>query len=139
VAEALGELGRRADGVRVEGRDALDPVSVDRGQVRRVLVNLLENALRHSPAGEPVVVRLEPAGAEVRIAVVDGGPGVGAPDRERVFEPFTRVGGVHAGGTGLGLAIARGFAESNGCRLAVEDVEDGCCFALRVPIASPGP
>ena len=105
---------------------------VDPVQIERVLVNLLENALKFSPPGSAVRVRAEPAGDELLLHVVDGGPGIDPAKREAVFEPF-RHGGASADGVGLGLAIARGFAEVNGARLWVEDDPAGGHFVLALP------
>src|SRR5437763_2219657 len=90
------------------------PVRVDAAQIERVLANLIENALKFSAPGTPVVVRAEHGATELRIHVVDRGPGVSAAERDSIFQPFRRGGGV---GSGLGLAIARGFAEAHGGRL----------------------
>jgi two-component system sensor histidine kinase KdpD len=103
------------------------PVRVDAAQIERVLANLLENALKFSPPGTPVVVRVEHGATELRIHVVDRGPGVSAAERDTIFQPFRRGGGV---GSGLGLAIARGFAEANGGRLWTQEDPAGGHFVL---------
>ena len=100
---------------------------VDAGQIERVLANLIENALRFSPAGSPVVVRAEHGATELRIHVVDRGPGIAAADRASIFQPFNHGAG---GGSGLGLAIARGFTEANGGRLWTQDDPIGGHFVL---------
>jgi two-component system sensor histidine kinase KdpD len=133
IADALSELGHGAERVRVELAPALPLVRVDGGQIRRVLVNLLENALRHTAADELVAVRAEAAADVVRLAVVDHGPGIAAADRLRIFEPFARAGQAPGSGAGLGLAIARGFAHANGCALEAEDADAGSCFVLTLP------
>jgi len=115
--------------------ETLPPVDVDAGQVRRVLANVLENALRVSPPGAPVRVTGEVRDGEVVIRIVDEGPGLDPAELERVFEPFQR--GAAAGayrGTGLGLAIARGFAEANGGRLWAERPGRGAAIALALPV-----
>ena len=99
----------------------MPPVRVDAVQVQRILVNLLDNALKFSPPGSPVTVRVTRTRKEVIVRVTDQGRGVPESELEHVFEPFYR--GAPAQdqtGTGLGLAIARGFAEANGGRLWAE-------------------
>jgi len=97
-----------------------------------VIANLIENALRFSPPGTPVVVRAEHGATELRIHVVDRGPGVPAADRDTIFQPFRRGAG---GGSGLGLAIARGFAEANGGRLWTQEDLAGGHFVLALATA----
>lgn len=120
--------------VLVRGADT-QLVRVDAAQIERVLANLLENALKFSPAGSPVQVRVTATRAEVIVRVVDQGPGIPEPELERVFEPFYRREGGRVG-AGLGLAIARGFAQANGARLWAESRPDqGATFALALPAA----
>jgi len=132
LARAFEQLGPAEERVVSELDDDAPPVFVDPVQIERVLVNLLENALKFSPPGSAVRVRAEPAGDELLLHVVDGGPGIDPTKREAVFEPF-RHGGASADGVGLGLAIARGFAEVNGARLWVEDDPAGGHFVLALP------
>jgi two-component system sensor histidine kinase KdpD len=134
VAQAVGALGADAARVRVQISAELPPVRVDAVHAQRVLVNLLENALRYSPPGEPVLVRGTATRAEVVLRVVDRGPGIDAADLERIFEPFQsdRTG---SSGAGLGLAIARGFAEANRGRVWAESqAGQGSSFAFALPI-----
>src|SRR5207253_3220100 len=123
-AQALDEVGPRGAGVAVELGDAVPPVRVDAVQIQRVLANLIENALKFSPGGAGVRVEVEAVDGEVRLHVVDRGPGIPPAERERVFEPFRRLDGA-ARGAGLGLAIARGFAQANGGRVWAEGAEGG--------------
>jgi two-component system sensor histidine kinase KdpD len=121
--------------VVVELPESLPPVQVDAGQIRRVLANVLDNALRVSPPGAPVHVSAETHGDEVLVRIADRGPGLDPAELERVFEPFHR--GAASGayrGTGLGLAIARGFAEANGARLWAERPASGAVMVLALPI-----
>jgi two-component system sensor histidine kinase KdpD len=129
LAQALDEV-RGGERVAVELPPDLPPVRVDAVQIQRALVNLLDNALKFSPAESRVVVRGETVGDRVVLRVLDGGPGLAPGDAERVFEPFRRGEGR---GTGLGLAIARGFAEANGARVWAEDGSGGGAFALELP------
>jgi two-component system sensor histidine kinase KdpD len=135
IAGALDALGRDAARVAAVLPEGLPPVRVDAAQIERVLLNLLENALKFTPEPWGVELSAQSVDDELVLRVVDRGPGVPATDRERVFEPFERGGG--APGTGLGLAIARGFADVNGCRLWVEPPSrGGAAFVLAVPAAA---
>jgi two-component system sensor histidine kinase KdpD len=123
VAQALNGDTR----VRVELDASAPPVRVDGPQVERALSNLIDNALKFSPPETPVTVRVEHGATELRIHVVDHGPGVDAAARGRLFEPFTGE------GTGLGLAIARGFAELNGGAVWAQEDPTGGHFVLALP------
>jgi two-component system sensor histidine kinase KdpD len=127
VAQALDGSSR----VKVELDENAPPVRVDGPQVERALSNLIDNALKFSPPDSPVLVRVEHGATELRIHVVDHGPGVQAADRARLFEPF------RGEGTGLGLAIARGFAEVNGGAVWTQDDPTGGHFVLALPAGSP--
>jgi signal transduction histidine kinase len=103
-------------------------------KVERVLMNLLTNALRHTPSDGAVAVRVEPLPGEVRVAVEDSGEGLDAEARARMFERFWRGDPSRSSrGAGLGLAIARGLVEAQGGRIWAEDREGGgarVCFTL---------
>ena len=117
--------------------DASPLVHADPHQTERAVANLVENALRYSPADERVRVQVRATASEVLVRVVDRGPGVPPGEADRIFEPFQR--GSRAGdvrGAGLGLAIARGFVEANGGRIWVESHEgQGATFVLALPLA----
>ncbi len=137
VGQALESVGPRAERVVVEIEPDVPPVSVDAAQIERVLANLLDNALKFSPADAPVVVRTEVGSTELRIHVIDRGPGLAADQRDALFQPFRR--GEAAGGrkgAGLGLAIARGFAEANGGELWAQDDPAGGHFVLALALAA---
>ncbi|MFE0363424.1 sensor histidine kinase [Streptomyces griseoaurantiacus] len=114
-------------------------VAGSRGQLARVLANLLDNAGRHAHRRITVSVRRE--GEQAVVAVGDDGPGIPAEQRERVFERFVRLDDARArddGGTGLGLAIARDIARRHGGTLtAAEAPGGGALLTLRLP-AAPG-
>lgn len=138
VLQALDTVEAAGDRVEVSLPEEESPlVRVDLHQVERVVANLVENALRYSPASEPVRVQVREAGSDVLVRVIDRGPGIPPGEAERIFEPFqrgSRTGEVR--GAGLGLAIARGFAEANGGRVWVESHErQGATFVLALPAA----
>ena len=101
-----------------------------------MLFNLIQNAIRHTPADGSVVVRAAPAGDAVEIEVADTGDGIAADDRDRVFEPFFR-GGTQAArpsdGAGLGLAISRAIVEAHGGRIWLADAPRGTSVRFSLP------
>jgi len=113
------------------------PALADRDDVRRIVRNLLDNALAHARAS--VSVRVSADQEAARLDVVDDGPGIAAADRERIFDRFHRgdpARSRHTSGSGLGLAIARTLAERNGGTLVVGDADRepaGARFVLRLP------
>jgi two-component system sensor histidine kinase KdpD len=135
VSRALEALG--ADAARISVINAGDPppARVDIAQLERVLVNVLENALRLSSPADPVEVEVRELAGEIQIRVSDQGPGLDPDDLDRIFEPFEH-GERGPRGTGLGLAIARGFAAANECRLWAEARPgSGATFVLALPAA----
>jgi two-component system, OmpR family, sensor histidine kinase KdpD len=143
VEASADELERGEDGGRpleTEFEHDVPLVRGDASQLQRVIVNLLENARKFSPAGSPVRVSVRRAGRVVEIAVEDSGPGVAEEEAERIFEPFYRSpGGSRIPGSGLGLAIARGLAEANACRLTVAPAAGGGSrFVLALPVPARG-
>jgi two-component system, OmpR family, sensor histidine kinase KdpD len=135
VSRSLAGLGTEAARVRVEIEADAPPVEVDAAQVERVLANLIDNALHYSPTRSSVLVRAEHGSTELRLHVVDQGPGLPAEERDALFQPFSR--GAAAGhGSGLGLAIARGFAEASGGRVWAQDDPAGGHLVLSLPLAA---
>ncbi len=135
VGQALAGLGADAGRVRLEVRPETPPVEVDAAQVERVLANLIDNALHYSPPGSGVVVRAESGATELRLHVVDRGPGLPDEERDALFQPFRRGSAGRQIGSGLGLSIARGFAEANGGRLWAQDDPAGGHLVLSLPLA----
>jgi two-component system, OmpR family, sensor histidine kinase KdpD len=112
-------------------------VLADPGLLERVLANLFSNALRYSPAAAPPELQVQLSGDTVRLEVVDHGQGVPDEQKERIFEPFTRVGDRHHPGVGLGLAVAKGFAEAMGGRIEAADTPGGgLTVRISLPMAS---
>ena len=112
------------------------PVSVDPDEVRRVILNLVDNAVRYGGPGDVVQVLTIRVERDALVEVRDLGPGIAAMDLERVFEPFFRVHADAASpdGSGLGLAIARSLAIRNGGRLTgTSQVGAGSTFRLFLP------
>jgi two-component system sensor histidine kinase KdpD len=138
VGRALADLGTAAERVSVSIADDLPPIRVDGTQIERVLVNLLENALKFSSPTDPVALSAQQAEGEVLVRVLDSGPGLAEGDRERVFEPFERGGEAGARtGAGLGLAIARGFTHANDGRVWAEPAATGgTSFVVALPAAA---
>ena len=101
-------------------------------QIGRVLV---ENALRHTPPGTPIEIRVARTGSRAVLEVLDAGPGIPAEHAAHVFERFYRIEGTHASGSGLGLAIARELAEAMEGELEVVSRPGRTVFALRLPLA----
>jgi two-component system sensor histidine kinase KdpD len=116
--------------------DGFPLVLADPGLLERVLANLFSNALRYSPAARPPELHAELADDTVLLEVVDHGPGVPDEQKERIFEPFARVGDRHPG-VGLGLAVAKGFAEAMGGRIMAADTAGGgLTVRIALPVAS---
>jgi signal transduction histidine kinase len=108
---------------------------VDPDQVRRVIFNLLDNAIRHTPHGGSVMLRVRRGRHAVEVEVLDNGPGISPADREHAFEPFFRGGGNAARsgkGAGLGLAIARAIVHAHGGEIWLGAPTPGArvCFSL---------
>jgi two-component system sensor histidine kinase KdpD len=140
VPMALG--GVPEDSVRLEIPETLPMVAVDAGLLERSVANLVENAVKYSPPGEPVRVFAGALADRVEVRVVDRGPGVPDEAKDRIFAPFQRHGDAPRGtGVGLGLAVARGFAEAVGGALHAEDTPGGgltMVLTLRAVDRRPG-
>ena len=112
-------------------------ISVDEDTFRRALVNILDNAIKFTPHGGAVTVRLKENACEIVIEVSDSGPGIAAEHEAKIFDRFYRVDkdrSRDAGGTGLGLAIAKWAVEANGGRLELENrAPHGSTFRIVLP------
>jgi signal transduction histidine kinase len=129
-----------AQGVLVRARIAanLAPARANPEKLERVLANLLQNAIHHTPPDGSVLVTAQRANGNVEIEVADTGEGISAADRPRVFEPFYRGGSEAArtrAGSGLGLAIARAIVEAHGGRIWLAEAAQGTRVRLALPVA----
>lgn len=109
----------------LERADAPLRVTAQPALLKEALSNLLHNALRYTPRGGQVTVRVAPAGEWVRLSVIDNGPGIPRDERARAGERFFRATNATAPGTGLGLAIVRSIAERHGGSMELADGRDG--------------
>lgn len=142
VGETVGAM--RAEGaarkVRViaEIPPALAPAHANPEKLQRVLFNLIQNAIRHTPADGSVTVRAEPSGSLITVEVADTGLGVPASDRGRIFEPFHRAAAetIRASeGAGLGLAISRAIVEAHGGTIWLDEAQRGTRVLFTLPVA----
>jgi two-component system phosphate regulon sensor histidine kinase PhoR len=136
-AVATAQIGQDEVQLRADVRLPLPEIRGDGERLRQVLTNLIDNAIKYSPAGAEVEVRAYQENGLVRIDVHDSGPGIAKDDQKLIFEKFGRVTGSGATrpGTGLGLFIARSIAEAHGGALEVESApEQGSTFTLELPV-----
>ena len=148
----LGELAREVVsslGILAEERrqrlnvDAVDRVvvSADRLVLREAITNILDNAIKYSPAASTIDVRVRRSPDQAVLTVADQGPGIAAEDRQRIFDRFFRLDEGRSrddGGTGLGLAIAKWAVEVNGGQISVEDgANGGAVFRIVLPTHAP--
>ena len=126
VPKALASLPDSGRSVEVDVPESLPRVDVDAALLERAIANLVANACTWNGPGHPVQVAGSATEGLVELRVVDRGPGIAVEDRDRVFEPFQRLGDrTSADGVGLGLAVARGFVEAMGGDLRIEDTPGG--------------
>jgi signal transduction histidine kinase len=142
VIEAAAELGPMAEDHHLSV--STEPAMVDgvRDELHRLVLNLMENALRHTPPGTYVHASVTRAGDEVVIEVTDNGPGIPPELAPRVFERFVRNGRDGGKGSGLGLAIVRSVAQSHGGSVELASADDagagGTRFLIRLPALGAG-
>jgi two-component system phosphate regulon sensor histidine kinase PhoR len=139
VDEARARAAHRAM-LRISMSDDLPSVLGDEGRTHQVLANLIDNAVKYSPAGSRVDVEVQREESRVRFSVRDRGPGIPSTEREHVFEKFYRLDPDHhqgVGGSGLGLYICRQLVSSMQGRIWVEAApQQGSTFAFDLPIAN---
>lgn len=130
-------------GLTLRASSSAVSVSGSRRDLALAIRNLLDNAVRHTPAGGTVDVKLRSDNGEVVVEVIDSGEGIPKRELPRIFERFYRVDTARAratGGTGLGLAIVRHVVERHGGSIQVEsDLGEGSTFRLRIPEANQAP
>ncbi|WP_345005305.1 sensor histidine kinase, partial [Streptosporangium album] len=138
VPRAVDDLGQLSE--RIDGHISVDlpDILADPALLERILVNLMSNAVRYSPAGEKVLITGSRHGDHVEIHIVDRGPGIPPEAHDRVFMPFQRLGDRdNHTGVGLGLALSRGLAEAMGGTLVPEETPGGgLTMILTLPISS---
>jgi two-component system OmpR family sensor kinase len=137
VVEAAGELGpvSSAHGISLDAHPAV--VEASRDELHRLTINLLENALRHTPPGTEIRVSTAAEGDWAKLIVEDDGPGVSRELAPTLFERFVRGAGDRGGSFGLGLAIVKAVAESHGGDVTLESVDPhGARFVVRLPTAA---
>jgi signal transduction histidine kinase len=121
--------------VEVSAARALPTLRTDPVRFQQILVNLLTNAVRHGPEGQPVTLNVEDASPKLRVCIIDRGAGVPPDLRDRIFEPFERFDPQSGVGTGLGLPVSRRLAEVLGGTLTVDDTPGGgATFVLTLPM-----
>jgi signal transduction histidine kinase len=133
---ATAQIGQDEVHLHADVHDLLPEIRGDAERLRQVLTNLIDNAIKYSPAGGEVEVHAYAEDGRVRIDVSDRGPGIAKEDQKLIFEKFGRVTGTGATrpGTGLGLFIARSIAEAHGGALEVQSAPDqGTTFTLELP------
>jgi signal transduction histidine kinase len=128
---------RQGVGLSGSAEPGVDPVTIDAQKIGRVLANLVDNALRHTPAGGKVQIKASSVSGGVRVEVCDTGEGIDQADVEHVFEQFYRSEKSRnraTGGAGLGLAIAQGIVEAHGGHINVTSERGhGSSFAFTLP------
>jgi signal transduction histidine kinase len=134
---AAAEVGQDEVPLETSIADPVPPIRGDRERLRQVLANLVENAVKYSPSGEPVEVSAAALNGNVVVKVRDRGPGIASEDQTLIFEKFGRArSGKALPGTGLGLFIARSIAEAHGGTLEVRSApSEGATFTLVLPTA----
>jgi signal transduction histidine kinase len=147
LAELVGEtvaamrVQAEAKGVAMvaEVPDTLLPARANPEKLQRVLFNLIQNAIRHTPADSSVVVRAEPVADRIEVEVADSGDGIAPEERERVFTAFYRSGAEASrtgAGAGLGLAISRAIVEAHGGRIWLPETAVGTRVRFSLPVAA---
>jgi signal transduction histidine kinase len=133
VASLEPAAAKRAVHLQTEGAEHAVPCETDPQRVRQILINLLSNAVRHSPPEDTVRVVLRVEDRRVRFEVIDHGPGIPASEQGRIFEAFQRATSDERG-TGLGLTLSRQLALLLGGDLRVlSQVGAGATFTLEIP------
>ena len=107
------------------------------GELNQVWTNLIDNAIKYSPRGSTITLRVGATDSQATLSVADQGPGIAAEHRERIFDRFYRIDEGRAremGGTGLGLAIAKWAVEAHGGQLTLSSGDAGAVFSVILPL-----
>jgi signal transduction histidine kinase len=143
VGETVAAMRVQADAkgvaVRADVPDALLPARANPEKLQRVLFNLIQNAIRHTPADGSVVVRAEPVAGQIEIEVADTGDGIAPDQQPHVFTAFYRGGADSArtgAGAGLGLAVSRAIVEAHGGRIWLAEAPVGTRVRFSLPVAT---
>ena len=142
VGAALRRFGKRLAGRRVDVALAPDLplVSMDDVLVEQVFINLLDNALKYTPAGTPIRIAATASDERITVEIADRGPGLPSGEEERVFEKFHRGGVTSERGAGLGLAICKGIVQAHGGRVWAHNLpEGGAAFFFTLPLTETPP
>ena len=127
--------GRGVD-ITMQGKEEVY-VQGDKVRLGRVLLNLVDNAIKYTPKGGRVILSLAKKGDDAHISIKDTGIGISKEDQEKIFERFYRVDKSRSrevGGTGLGLAICKRIVEAHGGRISVEsEIGKGSTFTVILP------
>jgi len=118
------------------------PIHADEGLLRRMVLNLLDNAIKYTPEGGKISIECRRVGNEYAVSITDTGTGIPLDLQPRIFERFFRVdkarsrsdGDTVGTGAGLGLSIARWIAEQHEGTLTLDEAERGCRFVVRLPL-----
>ena len=147
IGEMLQDVLNHMQGV-LQGREVqlslpgnLPPIELDYLQIDQVVTNLLENAVRYTPANTPIEIAAQVAHGQIEVSIADHGPGIPPYELTRIFDKFYRVSGTTRKntsimGTGLGLAVCRGLIEAHGGRIWAENrPEGGTVFRFTLPMS----
>lgn len=140
VAGHLGVLAEeKGQRLTIDAPDATLSAVADRQVLRQALINLVDNAIKFSPVGGEVRIRIAGSSSDASIDVSDSGPGIAEDARARIFDRFYRSDDAPVGGTGLGLSIAKGAVEANGGRVTLErSGPGGSTFRIAMPVERRG-
>jgi cell cycle sensor histidine kinase DivJ len=146
VSAALRLLRVQADeaGVKLRGSlpTGLIEANADRRALKQIVINLVSNAIKFTPAGGQITVNLQAYGDILDLSVIDNGIGISAEDVSRLGRPFEQVGDTtrQIGGTGLGLSLVRAFAELHGGEMIIESrLGEGTTVTVRLPVLDVAP
>lgn len=137
LASLVGDVIARFDSPRVsiEVQPPLTPVSVQKSLLEQAIYNVVDNALRFSPADAGVQITLASDNDVSRIIISDHGPGIDENEAQKVFELFysSRIGDAGQGGSGIGLTVAKGIIDAHGGNIHLRNSSQGCTVEIRLP------